>query len=72
MTTMQIAETAPGPFDAVMEITGRPPIVFTSGQGSWLMDTQGVTSTSFRAGRSTAWVMHRLRSCGRWRNRPSG
>jgi acetylornithine/N-succinyldiaminopimelate aminotransferase len=41
MTTMQIAETAPGPFDAVMEITGRPPIVFTSGQGSWLMDTQG-------------------------------
>jgi acetylornithine/N-succinyldiaminopimelate aminotransferase len=41
MTTAQSAETTPGPFDAVMEITGRPPIVFTSGQGSWLMDTQG-------------------------------
>ena len=26
------------PFDAVMNITPRPPIVFVSGQGSWLTD----------------------------------
>ena len=28
-------------FDAVMNITPRPPIVFASGQGSWLTDTAG-------------------------------
>ncbi|MEA2740587.1 MAG: acetylornithine/N-succinyldiaminopimelate aminotransferase, partial [Acetobacteraceae bacterium] len=30
-----------GPFDAVMQITRRPPIVFTAGQGSWLTDSEG-------------------------------
>lgn len=33
--------TAPGVFDAVMDITPRPPIVFTAGAGSWLMDSDG-------------------------------
>jgi acetylornithine/N-succinyldiaminopimelate aminotransferase len=28
-------------FDAVMDITRRPPIVFTAGEGSWLIDTEG-------------------------------
>jgi acetylornithine/N-succinyldiaminopimelate aminotransferase len=30
-----------GPFDAVMDITPRPPIVFVAGQGSWLTDSNG-------------------------------
>ena len=29
------------PFHAVMDITPRPPIVFTGGQGSWLIDSEG-------------------------------
>jgi acetylornithine/N-succinyldiaminopimelate aminotransferase len=28
-------------FDAVMNITPRPPVVFTSGEGSWLTDSEG-------------------------------
>jgi acetylornithine/N-succinyldiaminopimelate aminotransferase len=31
----------PNPFAAVMDITPRPPIVFVSGQGSWLTDSAG-------------------------------
>ena len=41
MTTTHNADPQPGPFDAVMEITHRPPIVFTGGKGSWLFDSQG-------------------------------
>jgi acetylornithine/N-succinyldiaminopimelate aminotransferase len=40
-TTTSIANPKPGPFDAVMDITSRPPIVFAAGQGSWLTDTGG-------------------------------
>lgn len=29
------------PFQAVMDITPRPPVVFVSGQGSWLVDSAG-------------------------------
>lgn len=29
------------PFHAVMDITPRPPVVFTGGQGSWLIDSEG-------------------------------
>lgn len=29
------------PFASVMDITPRPPVVFTGGQGSWLTDSQG-------------------------------
>jgi len=35
------ADPKPGPFDAVMNITPRPPIVFVAGQGSWLSDSEG-------------------------------
>jgi acetylornithine/N-succinyldiaminopimelate aminotransferase len=35
------ADPQPGPFDAVMNITPRPPIVFVAGQGSWLSDSEG-------------------------------
>ena len=31
----------PGPFDAVMDITPRPPVVFVGGEGSWLTDSDG-------------------------------
>lgn len=31
----------PGPFRAVMDITSRPPVVFVSGYGSWLTDSEG-------------------------------
>src|SRR5690242_1425384 len=37
MTTIVDAQ----PFDAVMEITARPPVVFVSGHGSWLVDSEG-------------------------------
>jgi acetylornithine/N-succinyldiaminopimelate aminotransferase len=35
------SEAQPGPFDAVMDITPRPPVVFVAGQGSWLTDSEG-------------------------------
>ncbi|HVC62359.1 MAG TPA: acetylornithine transaminase [Acetobacteraceae bacterium] len=35
------AEPRPGPFDAVMDITPRPQMVFVAGQGSWLTDSEG-------------------------------
>jgi acetylornithine/N-succinyldiaminopimelate aminotransferase len=38
MTTIQ---PQPAPFDAVMDIASRPPVIFTAGQGSWLTDTTG-------------------------------
>jgi acetylornithine/N-succinyldiaminopimelate aminotransferase len=41
MTHAHPANPQSGPFDAVMDITRRPPIVFTAGQGSWLTDTEG-------------------------------
>jgi acetylornithine/N-succinyldiaminopimelate aminotransferase len=33
--------TLSGPFDAIMDITPRPEIVFVSGRGSWLTDSEG-------------------------------
>jgi acetylornithine/N-succinyldiaminopimelate aminotransferase len=43
-------------FDAVMNITSRPPIVFTSGQGSWLTDTAGNRYLDFVQG----WAVNTL------------
>lgn len=43
-------------FDAVMNITPRPPIVFTSGQGSWLTDTEGHRYLDFVQG----WAVNTL------------
>jgi acetylornithine/N-succinyldiaminopimelate aminotransferase len=41
MTSPLIAAQQPGSFDAVMDITPRPPVVFVEGQGSWLTDSEG-------------------------------
>lgn len=35
------ASVASGPFDALMTITDRPPVVFVEGRGSWLRDRDG-------------------------------
>ncbi len=39
-----------GKFDAVMDITRRPPIVFVAGEGSWLTDSNGKTYLDFIQG----------------------
>jgi acetylornithine/N-succinyldiaminopimelate aminotransferase len=41
MTNEHLVDANQGPFDAVMDIARRPPIVFVAGQGSWLTDSQG-------------------------------
>ena len=46
----------PSPFDAVMNITPRPPIVFVSGQGSWLTDSEGRLYLDFIQG----WAVNTL------------
>ncbi|HTW72918.1 MAG TPA: aminotransferase class III-fold pyridoxal phosphate-dependent enzyme, partial [Acetobacteraceae bacterium] len=46
----------PTPFDAVMNITPRPPIVFVSGQGSWLTDSEGRLYLDFIQG----WAVNTL------------
>jgi acetylornithine/N-succinyldiaminopimelate aminotransferase len=38
------------PFDALMEFTARPPLVFTRGQGSWLWDSAGKRYLDFIQG----------------------
>jgi acetylornithine/N-succinyldiaminopimelate aminotransferase len=38
------------PFDALMEFTARPPVVFTRGQGSWLWDSAGKRYLDFIQG----------------------
>jgi acetylornithine/N-succinyldiaminopimelate aminotransferase len=43
-------------FDAVMQITKRPPIVFTGGNGSWLKDSDGRTYLDFIQG----WAVNTL------------
>jgi len=40
-TNAPAAAPQPGPFDAVMDITPRPPLVFVAGRGSWLTDSEG-------------------------------
>ncbi len=45
-----------GAFDAVMDITPRPPIVFNRGQGSWLMDAAGRSYLDFVQG----WAVNTL------------
>jgi acetylornithine/N-succinyldiaminopimelate aminotransferase len=43
-------------FDAVMDITPRPPIVFVAGQGSWLTDSEGCRYLDFIQG----WAVNTL------------
>jgi acetylornithine/N-succinyldiaminopimelate aminotransferase len=44
------------PFPAVMDIAKRPPVVFTTGQGSWLTDTTGRRYLDFIQG----WAVNTL------------
>ena len=39
------------PFAAVMDIASRPPVVFVSGHGSWLTDSEGNCYLEFGGGR---------------------
>jgi acetylornithine/N-succinyldiaminopimelate aminotransferase len=39
-----------GPFDALMTITNRPPVVFVEGRGSWLVDQDGKRYLDFIQG----------------------
>jgi acetylornithine/N-succinyldiaminopimelate aminotransferase len=48
--------TTTGNFASTMDITPRPPIVFTGGQGSWLTDSEGRTYLDFIQG----WAVNTL------------
>jgi acetylornithine/N-succinyldiaminopimelate aminotransferase len=50
---------APASFDAVMEITRRPPVVFVEGRGSWLRDENGRQYLDFVQG----WAVNCLGHC---------
>ena len=61
---------APHPFDALMEITSRPPTVFVRGEGSVLWDDTGRRYLDLsRDGPSIASDIRRLRWPKRWRHR---
>jgi acetylornithine/N-succinyldiaminopimelate aminotransferase len=47
------------PFDALMDITPRPPIVFAKGEGSWLWDDTGKRYLDFIQG----WAVNSLGHC---------
>ena len=47
------------PFDSLMEITSRPPIVFVEGRGSWLRDASGNQYLDFIQG----WAVNCLGHC---------
>src|SRR5205807_572961 len=58
--TLEAADpAAPDPFDAVMEITSRPPLVFVEGRGSWLRDRDGKDYLDFIQG----WAVNCLGHC---------
>ena len=52
-------DTAPGSYGALMEITRRPPITFTRGQGGWLWDSEGNRYLDFVQG----WAVNCLGHC---------
>jgi len=47
------------PFDSLMEITSRPPVVFVEGRGSWLRDQSGKDYLDFIQG----WAVNCLGHC---------
>jgi acetylornithine/N-succinyldiaminopimelate aminotransferase len=47
---MTLDTVSTNPFDAVMDITARPPTVFVSGRGSWLTDSEGKSYLDFIQG----------------------
>ncbi len=62
MTRAQVAlqpTETPASFDALMEITSRPPIVFVEGRGSWLRDQDGKAYLDFIQG----WAVNCLGHC---------
>jgi len=46
-------------FDALMDITSRPPVVFVEGHGSWLRDQAGKDYLDFVQG----WAVNCLGHC---------
>jgi acetylornithine/N-succinyldiaminopimelate aminotransferase len=61
MTTVNatLVTDGPGPFDALMAITSRPPVVFVEGRGSWLRDQNGKDYLDFIQG----WAVNCLGHC---------
>ena len=61
------------PFDALMEITARPPVVFVRGEGSYLWDDCRQALSRLRAGlgRQLRSAIRRLPSRKRLPRRPS-
>ncbi len=58
-TIEQTSATEPGAYDALMEITRRPPITFTQGRGGWLWDSEGKRYLDFVQG----WAVNCLGHC---------
>ena len=58
-TGAHFSGTCAGPFDSLMEITSRPPIVFVEGRGSWLRDASGKPYLDFIQG----WAVNCLGHC---------
>lgn len=61
--TLNATRTTPtndtGAYDALMEITQRPPITFTQGRGGWLWDSEGKRYLDFVQG----WAVNCLGHC---------
>ena len=56
---LQATLNARSPFDPLMEITSRPPVVFVQGRGSWLRDSTGKDYLDFIQG----WAVNCLGHC---------
>ena len=56
------ADPQPNPFDAVMDIAQRPPIVFVAGHGSWLVDADGRSYLDFIQGWAVNCLGHSPKS----------
>ena len=56
---LQADSAAPGSHGALMEITRRPPVTFTRGQGGWLWDSEGKRYLDFVQG----WAVNCLGHC---------
>jgi acetylornithine/N-succinyldiaminopimelate aminotransferase len=59
MSQPALSAAPQSPFDSLMEITSRPPIVFVEGRGSWLRDADGKDYLDFIQG----WAVNCLGHC---------
>ncbi len=59
MSEAALSVSEPTPFDSLMEITSRPPVVFVEGRGSWLRDDAGKDYLDFIQG----WAVNCLGHC---------